>query len=100
MNIAVAVFGSYYFYHWPLVERLTAGTPVSLIVSSLVYFVLNTTGVAGVIALTEKKSVMKTWRNCYFWSFPFYLVGASIGLDLQRPHGAGQLAGTFCCCFR
>src|SRR4029077_13844766 len=23
-------------------------------------------------------SMVDTWRNCYFWSFPFYLVGASI----------------------
>ena len=78
MNIGVAIAGSYYFYHWPAVQRLTDGTPVALILSSLIYFVLNTTGVAGVVALTEQKSLLDTWRNCYFWSFPFYLVGASI----------------------
>src|SRR5580700_8109346 len=73
MNIAVAVFGAYYTYHWPFAQHLSAGTPVLLIAGSLVYFVLNTTGVAGVVALTEKKSLIGTWRNCYFWSFPFYL---------------------------
>jgi diguanylate cyclase (GGDEF)-like protein/putative nucleotidyltransferase with HDIG domain len=49
-----------------------------LIVASLTYFLLNTTGVAGVVALTERKSIVSTWRGCYFWSFPFYLLGASI----------------------
>jgi len=77
-NIAVATFGAYQAYHWLAGYRLTSGTPVLLVVSSLTYFVLNTTGVACVVALTERKSVIDTWRNCYFWSFPFYLVGASI----------------------
>jgi diguanylate cyclase (GGDEF)-like protein/putative nucleotidyltransferase with HDIG domain len=95
LNIAVAVFGAWYTYHWPLAQRISAGTPVLLIVASLVYFVLNTTGVAGVVALTEKKSVIATWRDCYFWSFPFYLLGASIawvfGLLTELGHSQSTL---------
>ncbi len=92
MNIAVAVFGAYYLYHWPLAQRLSAGTPLLLIAASLVYFVLNTTGVAGVVALTEHKSVIDTWRKCYFWSFPFYLLGASVAwvLGVLTEHGHSQ----------
>jgi diguanylate cyclase (GGDEF)-like protein/putative nucleotidyltransferase with HDIG domain len=90
MNIAVAVFGAYYTYHWPFAQRLSDGTPVLLIAGSLVYFVLNTVGIAGVVALTEKKSLIATWRTCYFWSFPFYLLGASIawvfGVLTDRGH--------------
>ncbi len=77
MNIAIASYGAYYLYHWPLTERLSAG-PIALILASLTYFVLNTTGVTIVITITERKSMVDTWRNCYFWSFPFYLLGASI----------------------
>jgi diguanylate cyclase (GGDEF)-like protein/putative nucleotidyltransferase with HDIG domain len=34
-----------------------------------------------VIALTEGKSSRKVWSECYFWSFPYYLVGAAaVGL--------------------
>ena len=77
-NMAIAVFGSYALYHWPLTLRISNGSPVALILASLAYFVLNTTGIAAVVALTERKSVIDTWRTCYFWSFPFYLVGASI----------------------
>ncbi|MBZ5578952.1 MAG: diguanylate cyclase [Acidobacteriia bacterium] len=77
-NMAIAVFGSFSLYHLPLTQRISNGSPVALILASLTYFVLNTTGVAGVVALTERKSVIETWRTCYFWSFPFYLVGASI----------------------
>jgi putative nucleotidyltransferase with HDIG domain len=92
MNIAVATFGAYTTYHWLLSHKLGEGTPALLILSSLAYFVLNTTGVAGVVALTERKSVIATWRNCYFWSFPFYLVGASIAwvFSVLTEHGHTQ----------
>ena len=47
---------------------------------------------AGVVALTEKKSLIATWRGCYFWSFPFYLVGASIAwiFSVLTEHGQSQ----------
>ena len=46
--------------------------------TGLAYFVLNTGGIAAAVAFSERKSLRATWRNCYFWSFPFYLFGASI----------------------
>ncbi len=44
------------------------------------------------VALTEKKSVIDTWRNCYFWSFPFYLLGASVAwvFGVLTEHGHPQ----------
>ncbi len=33
---------------------------------------------ATIIRLTEDKPVLKVWSECYFWSFPYYLVGAAI----------------------
>ena len=92
MNIAVAIFGAWYTYHWLLAHKFGEGTPALLILSSLTYFVLNTSGVAGVVALTERKSLIATWRNCYFWSFPFYLVGASIAwvFSVLMEHGYSQ----------
>jgi diguanylate cyclase (GGDEF)-like protein/putative nucleotidyltransferase with HDIG domain len=77
-NFAVAISAAHYFYHWPLAQQWTHGTPLALIASSLIYFFLNTAGIAAAIGLSEDKSVTETWRICYFWSFPFYLVGASV----------------------
>ena len=77
-NFAIAIYVAHYFYHWPLVLRVTHGTPLSLIASSLIYFFMNTAGIAAVIGLSEQKSIADTWRLCYFWSFPYYLVGASV----------------------
>src|SRR5258708_34171367 len=53
-------------------------TPSILLAASLVFFFMNTAPVGGVVALTENKPLAQTWRDCYFWSFPFYVVGASI----------------------
>src|ERR1017187_8814398 len=78
MNVAIAVAASYVFYHLPDVQRVNHGSPLALMISSLLYFGINTGGVATVIALTESKSLISTWKECYFWSFPFYLLAASL----------------------
>ncbi len=73
-SMAIAVTGCYAFC-----GRLPMkNTPSILLAASLVFFFLNTAPVAGVIALTENRRLAQTWRDCYFWSFPFYVVGASI----------------------
>ena len=55
--------------------------PILLMVAALVFFLANTLPISVVIALTENKSSRKVWSECYFWSFPYYLVGAAaVGL--------------------
>jgi diguanylate cyclase (GGDEF)-like protein/putative nucleotidyltransferase with HDIG domain len=49
-----------------------------LFLAASVYFVANTLPVAAVISLTERRSLRKIWSDCYFWSFPYYLVGAGV----------------------
>ena len=52
-----------------------------LMVAALVFFFANTLPISVVIAMTEGKSSRKVWSECYFWSFPYYLVGAAaVGL--------------------
>ena len=78
-SMAIAVSGSYAFCALiPL-----RNTPAVLLAVSLVFFFLNTAPIAFAIALTEKKPLAQTWRGCYFWSFPFYVVGASIAWILS-----------------
>lgn len=52
--------------------------PFRLALTAVVYFIFNTVPVSIIIGLTEKKSLLTTWRTCFFWSFPYYLVGAAI----------------------
>ncbi|MGP0070932.1 MAG: HD domain-containing phosphohydrolase [Bryobacteraceae bacterium] len=56
---------------------------VSIIAASCAYFLVNTISVSGVIAATEHKSVISTWKSSYFWSFPYYLLGASIAASMS-----------------
>jgi diguanylate cyclase (GGDEF)-like protein/putative nucleotidyltransferase with HDIG domain len=71
---------TYIAYHW-LAARYGANKPILLLVAALVFFFSNTLPISVIIALTEKKSSRKVWSECYFWSFPYYMVGAAaVGL--------------------
>jgi PAS domain S-box-containing protein len=77
-SILIAIASSYFVYHAPLLRTASVGSPFRLALASSVFFVTNTFPIAAVIALTERKSLAEVWRNCYCWSFPYYLVGAAI----------------------
>lgn len=78
--MATATTLTYLTYHWLLV-RYSGNKPILLMVAALVFFFANTLPISVVIALTEHKSARKVWSECYFWSFPYYLVGAAaVGL--------------------
>jgi diguanylate cyclase (GGDEF)-like protein/putative nucleotidyltransferase with HDIG domain len=71
---------TYLTYHW-LIARFGSSKPVLLMVAALVFFFANTLPISIVISLTEGKPSRKVWSECYFWSFPYYLVGAAaVGL--------------------
>src|ERR1700680_4339672 len=71
---------SYYSYH-QLEARFGPHRPLLRMAAALVFFLANTLPISIVIALTEGKSSRKVWSECYFWSFPYYLVGAAaVGL--------------------
>src|ERR1700716_639585 len=71
---------SYYSYH-QLEGKFGPNRPLLLMAAALVFFLANTLPISLVIALTEGKSSRKVWSECYFWSFPYYLVGAAaVGL--------------------
>jgi diguanylate cyclase (GGDEF)-like protein/putative nucleotidyltransferase with HDIG domain len=69
----------YFSYHWLDVKM--SAKPVLLMLAALIFFLANTLPVSVVIALTEHKPARKIWSECYFWSFPYYMVGAAtVGL--------------------
>jgi hypothetical protein len=74
-TIAVSVAASFLVSH-----ALVQGTNllVLLVVAVCAYFVLNTGLISLVLSLTGGKSFSEVWRQCYLWSFPYYLVGAVI----------------------
>lgn len=72
VSLANSVFHSHFAYNtglrWPLL----------LAAASTTYFAMNTMSVSGVIAMTERRNPILVWKECYLWSFPYYLLGALI----------------------
>jgi diguanylate cyclase (GGDEF)-like protein/putative nucleotidyltransferase with HDIG domain len=78
-SAAVAIALAYFTYHGVFLRSFFHhGYSLLLVLAACVYFLLNTLPVATIISLTENKSVRKIWADCYFWSFPYYLVGAAV----------------------
>jgi diguanylate cyclase (GGDEF)-like protein/putative nucleotidyltransferase with HDIG domain len=76
MAITVEVSGA--VFHSPLLIQGHLEPALRLVVTATVFFIMNTFPVAGAIALTERRSLRRVWRDCYIWSFPYYLLGALI----------------------
>ena len=60
------------------------GLLMRLVFSAIAYFLVNTLAVAGIISLTESKSLLRIWNECYLWTFPFFFVGAGFAWGFER----------------
>jgi diguanylate cyclase (GGDEF)-like protein/putative nucleotidyltransferase with HDIG domain len=77
-NTSVMVLSTAMAYATYHVCRPRFSLVISIASAACAYFLGNTMSIAGVIALTEDKPLITTWKNYYLWSFPYYLLGASI----------------------
>src|ERR1700719_4757061 len=68
----------YFVYHNPSCNELISNRPLLLCLTATVYFIVNAGSIATVISLSEGKPLRDILVDCYFWSFPYYLVGAGI----------------------
>jgi diguanylate cyclase (GGDEF)-like protein/putative nucleotidyltransferase with HDIG domain len=69
---------AYLVYHSPYLNALVGSRPLLLCLTASVYFIVNAGCIAIVISFSEGKPLQKILVECYFWSFPYYLVGAGI----------------------
>ncbi len=69
---------AYLVYHNALAQLVVGSNAVLLGVAATVYFIANAGSIAAVISLTERRPLTRILVDCYFWSFPYYLVGAGI----------------------
>jgi diguanylate cyclase (GGDEF)-like protein/putative nucleotidyltransferase with HDIG domain len=77
-STALAIAVTFVAYRNSLLHSAVGNPSTLLFLAACVYFVANTVPVAAVISLTERKSLRRIWSDCYFWSFPYYLVGAGV----------------------
>src|SRR5215472_6340745 len=69
---------AYLVFHHPVMNLIIDSRPVLLGLAATVYFIANAGSIATVISLTERRPLHRILVDCYFWSFPYYLVGAAI----------------------
>jgi signal transduction histidine kinase len=77
-SLLLAIEGAHLAYTLPLVAGISTPFPVRLAAAAFTFFIGNTLTISVIIALTENRSVLDTWRTCYFWAFPYYIVGACL----------------------
>src|SRR5579871_2952844 len=75
---ALSTAFAYLAYHAVLSNHLVESKALALGIAASTYFIANTGSIAAVISSTEGRSLPTILRECYFWSFPYYLVGAGI----------------------
>ena len=79
-NVAVSAWlAGQVFAIWPAQAPLL----LKMATAAITYFLFNTVSVATIIGLTEGKNDGTIWKMCYFWSFPYYLVAASIAVSMS-----------------
>ncbi|MGA7886240.1 MAG: HD domain-containing phosphohydrolase [Acidobacteriaceae bacterium] len=72
-----AIWLTFLVYH-SSASFIRQSLPLLLLVTTCTYFVTNTVPVATIIAITENGSIRKIWSETFFWSLPYYLVGAAV----------------------
>jgi diguanylate cyclase (GGDEF)-like protein/putative nucleotidyltransferase with HDIG domain len=80
-NVSAGAFSTaaaYWVYHLTIFSHVMGSQALMLVLAACTYFVANTGSIATVISLTEGKKLRTIIVECYFWSFPYYLVGAGI----------------------
>jgi diguanylate cyclase (GGDEF)-like protein/putative nucleotidyltransferase with HDIG domain len=78
--MCIAATATQLVYHSTELQAWGLGQIPLLALATCTLFVANTVPVASVIALNDGKPFRKIWNECYFWSFPYYLVGGVLAL--------------------
>ena len=77
-NLALSISLAHLVFHSQFAYNLGLRWPLLLAAASTTYFAMNTMSVSGIIAMTERRNPLLVWKECYLWSFPYYLLGALI----------------------
>jgi diguanylate cyclase (GGDEF)-like protein/putative nucleotidyltransferase with HDIG domain len=77
-NLSISITAANLVFHSRAATHLGLGWPLLLVSASTTYFAINTMSVSGIIALTQRRNPLLVWKECYLWSFPYYLLGAMI----------------------
>ncbi len=77
-NLALSITAADLVFHSNVAFNFGMRWPLLLAAASTTYFAMNTMSVSGTIAMTERRNPVSVWKECYLWSFPYYMLGALI----------------------
>ena len=86
-NMALAVLATDYVYQLRSGRAEGWNPAVMLVVAGVTFFCCNSIPVALAIVLTEGKKFLPVWSECYFWSFPYYVIGAGVAGAVHFANG-------------
>lgn len=93
---AISATLTFFAFRFLLDHNSILALPASLATAATVLYVSNALMVAVVLCLVEGKPLRDLWSHCYFWSFPYYLVGASVaGLMIVVSRNANWYTALF-----
>jgi hypothetical protein len=88
-SMTVGAAASWATCHLALGLALNDFLPAVLVAATAVLYLTATLLMAGVLRLVERAPA-GIWQRCYFWSFPYYLVGAAVaGIIIAAERAAG-----------
>ncbi len=82
-NLALSISAAEVVFHSKVAAGLGFRWPLLMAAASTTYFAFNTISVSGVIAMTEGRNPVHVWKECYLWTFPYYLLGALIACGVS-----------------
>ena len=95
-NVAAVNLSTIAAFYLPSLLAQGMDNPVSLVLSACTFFAVNAGLVSLVISLVENEGLEKILRQCYLWSFPYYLIGAGIaGAVSSSSHQLGWKTSMF-----
>jgi len=77
-NLSLSIAAANLIFHSNAAYLFGLRWPLLLAAASTTYFAVNTMSVSGIIAMSERRNPISVWKECYLWSFPYYLLGALI----------------------
>ena len=77
-NIAAVELSVLTAYHLPNLFAERRDQVAALALSACVFFIANAGLISIVMSLAEGKPLAQIWRQCFLWTFPYYLIGAGI----------------------
>jgi diguanylate cyclase (GGDEF)-like protein/putative nucleotidyltransferase with HDIG domain len=81
-SICLAIIAGHAVFHGPLTRLLDESNFILLALTAATYFMVNTVLIAGVVALTEGKSVYRTWYSTFFWAMQYHLAAAVVAWQI------------------